>query len=722
MHYYNSSQERKWIIVIQILLTYILHIEIQIPQFDFAHPLYYGFLICRNKLKLWMMCVNLLFIAFYCIIRLFYELEQQVIWTIIHYTSTYAIFVIFNLQLLKEENQKAGSQLVEIYSNTERYRWKESNFQENFQENYARYLCFNQIREGVILFEQGYEKQPTFINQSAKKMFSFTDETQLQQIFQNYVQIDKMEPKRSMQSIKSFGVDRQNSIFHQLSGSLSQHSRPQSVYKPQQKDISFSQLLDKAWNNHNKERHLFYLQQCKQSSQSQYSPIFEVNVYINSQFRRIMTLVCRDLSYKQYIQQLQCHSNYNSKMISFVSHEFRAPLGCMITMLEYVAKDLNNSYIQTSIENSKYLLNLCNDLLDLAQIKANKFQLKIEKFNLKKLCQECFQMFNLQAEKKNLKLILQYSTQCPTMIESDQSRIKQIVINLLGNAFKFTQEGYIIINVEVLQDSVIEITIQDTGIGIQEQDKEILMMAFGKVNSEESKKLNAQGVGLGLLISNKIALLLGNGLKFDSTYHKGSNFSFTINLPEKESFQSDILKQLCNKQTVLKDSEIIENLNEVEESSKEIQIFISQPKKSLVQVVECCTKILIVDDTQFNIDTLQILLSKIGIHQVDYSINGYKAIEKIKQKEKCCKCDSRMYKLIFMDLEMLGINGINASKLIFTYCEENGIQLPIIVACSGHQKEIEFPKCQQIGMKFYLEKPVQIKALQGIIDHYRNSL
>ncbi|CAD8149233.1 unnamed protein product [Paramecium octaurelia] len=705
--------------MIQILLTYTLHIEIQIPQFGFAHSLFYAYLMFKNQDQFWILFPNLLFIGSYSLLRMLNHLDQQIIWTAIHYAAVYIILTIMNYETFK---QQQSPKLIEIFQNSERYKWKEMSQHELFQENYTKNLCFNQIREGVILYEQGYEQQPTFVNRSAKSMFQISDETQIQTAYQNYYKIEKLEAKKSIQSIKSIGIDIQNSI-KQYSGSLSFNSKSQ--YIPQQglKEITLQQVLDKIWIKQNKESYLFYVQQSKHQSQSQQAPILEVSVYVNSQVKKVMTIICRDLSYKKYIKQLQSHYNQKSKMISFVSHEFRAPLGCMITMLEHVAKEQNNLYIQNSIDNSRYLLNLCNDLLDLAQIQANKFQLKMERFNLKMLCQECLQMFNLQAEKKQLKLILQYQSVCPDIIEQDQNRIKQVMINLIGNAFKFTQEGYISLRVDLVEELVIEICISDSGIGVQEQDKEMLMKAFGKINSEESKKLNAQGVGLGLVISNKIAQQLGDGLRFDSIYHKGSSFSFTIHLQELQSQESEKVKSINNnKQSILSDSEMIENLNEDEESSKEIQIIVTQPKKQINSSVECCTKILIVDDTQFNIDALQMLLLRIGVKQIDYSINGYKAIEKVKLKEKCNYCNSNMYGLIFMDLEMLGINGINASKHIFSYCEEKDLKSPIIVACSAYQKEIEFPKCQQVGMKFYLEKPIEMKQLQSIIDYYRSTI
>ncbi|CAD8073131.1 unnamed protein product [Paramecium primaurelia] len=709
--------------MIQILVTYTLHIEIQIPQFSFAHSLFYAYLMFKNQIEFWILSINILFIGLYCILRQYDYLDQQVIWSTIHYAIVYIILTILNYDVFKQQNLQSSPKLIELISTSERYRWKEMSQCELFQDNYTKNMCFNQIREGVILYEQGYEKPPTFINRSAKQMFQISDENQIQIAYSNYCRIERMEPKRSIQSIKSIGIDMQNSQ-KQYSESLSFNSKQQSQYIPQQglKEITLLQMLDKIWQKQNKESYLFYVQQSKHLTQSQQSPILEVSVYLNSQVRKVMTLICRDLSYKKYIKQLQSHYYQKSKMISFVSHEFRAPLGCMITMLEHVAKEQNNLYIQNSIDNSKYLLNLCNDLLDLAQIQANKFQLKKERFNLKMLCQECLQMFNLQAEKKQLKLMLQYDSSCPDIIEQDQNRIKQVLINLIGNAFKFTQEGQILLRVELIDELVIEISISDSGIGVQEQDKEMLMKAFGKINSEESKKLNAQGVGLGLVISNKIAQQLGDGLRFESIYHKGSSFSFTIHLDNIQSYESEIIKSVNKKQSTLRDSEMMENLYEDGESSKEIQIIVTQPKKLMNSTVECCSKVLIVDDTQFNIDTLQMLLIRIGINQIDYSINGYKAIEKVKLKEKCNQCNSNMYQLIFMDLEMLGINGINASKLIFSYCEEKNIKPPIIVACSGYQKDIEFPKCQQVGMKFYLEKPVDIRQLQSIIDYYRSTI
>lgn len=114
--------------------------------------------------------------------------------------------------------------------------------------------------------------------------------------------------------------------------------------------------------------------------------MIEAHAQITVDFKRTMYIIFRDIAYKNYIQKLRQNNLQKSKMISFVSHEFRTPLGCIITMLEHEQSQLSSVHIQSAIDNSKYLLNLCNDLLDLAQIKASKFQLRHENFNLKQAC------------------------------------------------------------------------------------------------------------------------------------------------------------------------------------------------------------------------------------------------------------------------------------------------------------------------------------------------
>lgn len=251
------------------------------------------------------------------------------------------------------------------------------------------------------------------------------------------------------------------------------------------------------------------------------------------------------------IRDLQLQNENKSKTLSFVSHEMRTPLNCIVGMLavleNIIEPSLMDKYVLPAIACGKHLMNLLNDLLDVAQIQAGKFKLVFVEFDLKALLSDVLFMINIQAKPKGLELILEWDNNLSHIMKSDPNRIRQIVINLLGNALKFTQKGYIRVTTEKNQQNnrLIHIKVKDSGLGIKEDAKDKLFKAFGKLDQDqdENECLNSQGVGLGLLISNILARTLGpslktiadyklkkvyRGLNVFSEYGKGAEFEFII--------------------------------------------------------------------------------------------------------------------------------------------------------------------------------------------------
>jgi len=248
------------------------------------------------------------------------------------------------------------------------------------------------------------------------------------------------------------------------------------------------------------------------------------------------------------LRHLSIQNENKTKTLSFVSHEMRTPLNCITGMLAILESMIDpllvDKYVAPAIACGKHLMNLLNDLLDAAQIQAGKFKLVFVEFDLKSLLSDALFMINIQAKPKGLELVLEWDNNLSHYIKSDPNRIKQIVINLLGNALKFTQKGSIRIITEKNQrnNTLIHIKVIDTGLGIKEDSKKKLFTAFGKLDQDENEYLNSQGVGLGLLISNILAknvgpstkilndseIYLNLGLNVKSEFGKGTQFEFII--------------------------------------------------------------------------------------------------------------------------------------------------------------------------------------------------
>ena len=240
-----------------------------------------------------------------------------------------------------------------------------------------------------------------------------------------------------------------------------------------------------------------------------------------------------------------------SKAISFVSHEFRTPLNCIINMLQAmqhtVENEIINNFIVPSLISSKFLLNLVSDLLDIAQLEAEKFKLIFLDFNLSALLEDTLQIISFQAVNRKIHLELKID-ETIMMAKSDPNRIRQIITNLLsilfnllaylvnypysGNALKYSSFGGVItLSAYRCQQNEIELSVKDTGLGIQQDNLSKLFKEFSKINDKQNLALNSQGIGLGLVISNKIAHQLNEidgGIKVESELGKGSTFSFKM--------------------------------------------------------------------------------------------------------------------------------------------------------------------------------------------------
>ncbi|CAD8187060.1 unnamed protein product [Paramecium pentaurelia] len=456
----------------------------------------------------------------------------------------------------------------------------------------------------------------------------------------------------------------------------------------------------------------------------------EITISIGSE--DLLFIIARDVIHRKNIKELLQINQSKSKTLSFVSHEFRSPLNVVINILSRLKEQLNNfDYICQNIsivlENSYYMLNLANDLLDLAQIKADQFTLIQKTFNLTQLGEECLQMFKLQAELKNIKLDVISNVKC-LQIRTDRNRLKQILVNLIANALKFTQKGAISIKF-VQQGLLVNAGVEDTGVGISQNNLTKLFKAFGKIKEGLSENLNEQGVGLGLLISNKLAQQLSydnTGLKVisqDTTQAKhGSYFYLTLKIQQLHH------KCPCVKpQQIYLEDDYSPSLNEIRlnnqrsQIQQQYQIIINSENQSISESIEVkneiqdnkipCKHILIVDDNVFNQQVLEMQIKQFTSSQIDKVFNGTDALDYIQQKK--CSEFCQGYAAIFMDMEMPGLNGIQTSTQIL----KTNLQMKIFIT-SGYDEIKMKEQGNKIGIKEFLVKPISKQIIQRVIKQY----
>lgn len=240
---------------------------------------------------------------------------------------------------------------------------------------------------------------------------------------------------------------------------------------------------------------------------------------------------------KKAKEEALCASRAKSEFLAKITHEIRNPLNAINGFIECLKftdiTDEQREYLNYIEEASKLLLEMVNDILDFSKIEVNKLELKYEIIDLKKFLDEVIHLVKVSAEKKSLKFITTIKENLPLFIEVDSLRLKQVLINLLSNAVKFTEKGKVEFSLTFKESyqknyGFFTFSINDTGIGIKEEDEEKLFKAFNQIDNTLTRKFS--GTGLGLVISSAIVEKMGGNIEFESKYGEGSTFYFTLKL------------------------------------------------------------------------------------------------------------------------------------------------------------------------------------------------
>ncbi len=367
-------------------------------------------------------------------------------------------------------------------------------------------------------------------------------------------------------------------------------------------------------------------------------------------------------------------SEAKEMFLSVMSHEIRTPLNAVLGMTHLLLDsdpkpsqidDLN--ILKFSSEN---LLNIVNDVLDFTKIETGKLDLEFLPVNLQSLCSGIIDSLQVNAQKQQNNLNLHFDSQIPEVVFADQTRLYQILMNLLGNAIKFTHNGKVDLIVqkrsETADQTAIYFEITDTGIGIPADKKEYIFETFTQARADISRKYG--GTGLGLAITKKLLKLYNAEIDVQSTEGKGTTFSFVI-----------FLGKTCK--------------NAKQEKADEV-IFKGK-------------KVLVVDDNEINILIAKRILTKWGM-EIDSAINGPRAIEAI---------TTNIYDLVLMDINMPGINGFETTVIIREMEGEYYKNLPI-VALTASTLLTDENKFKQSGMNGHIMKPFKPSEIKKALVNY----
>ncbi|MBB3033606.1 CHASE domain-containing protein [Alteriqipengyuania lutimaris] len=384
------------------------------------------------------------------------------------------------------------------------------------------------------------------------------------------------------------------------------------------------------------------------------------------------------------IEEARAADRAKSSFLANMSHEIRTPMNGVLGFTELALAEEKvpeqKRRLQMIADSGNAMLRLLNDLLDFAKIEAKQMAIVSEPTDLRHTLGSCQRLMEPVARERGIGLILEIDPKVPARIKIDKMRLRQIVLNLLGNALKFTEEGEVQISASISrrkadEADMIFITVRDTGIGIAEDRLESIFGKFTQADDTTARRYG--GTGLGLPISAELAELMGGELRAESEFGKGS--VFILSLPFRES-DEDVVSEP-----------------------------VAAPLETCSHTVRL--KILIAEDNPVNQELTMAMVEKSG-HDCSLARDGHEAVEAVVRANR----EGQPFDMVLMDMQMPNMDGLEASRAI----RDAGIEkeaLPIIaVTANAYSDDIQ--RCMDAGMQGHLAKPLRMGALCAAIGQW----
>ena len=365
-----------------------------------------------------------------------------------------------------------------------------------------------------------------------------------------------------------------------------------------------------------------------------------------------------------------------------MSHELRTPMTGILGMLQLTLEEdlapVPRDYLKTTLKSAQSLLQILNDILDMSKIEVGKLTIEEKPFSLKACLAEAVDIISSEVRRKGLGFAVSMATEIPKTVVGDPARLRQIILNLIGNAVKFTKEGKVEVHAFAGRMSSngkreFTIAVTDTGIGIPDDKRDLLFQVFSQVDASHSRSYG--GTGLGLAICRELVELMGGTISFESKAGAGSTFSFTIPLGEAET---EFVAPATAKAP--------------------------EPEKIPVPQGERIPHLLLAEDDSTIRQVLGVMLTKSN-YRLDVAEDGQKAVEMWETGE---------YDLVLMDVQMPRLDGFEATRAIR---EKEGMRggHTTIIAMTAHASKEDEEKCLAAGMDAFISKPIDFaRTLQMI--------
>jgi len=453
-----------------------------------------------------------------------------------------------------------------------------------------------------------------------------------------------------------------------------------------------------------KENRLIMLEKCINGVKGT-SPFFEIIASpLHDNLGKVIGIVgvAYDVTHRKRMEEAaQAASRAKSNFLANMSHEMRTPLTAVLGLTELTLEtiqldDETHSNLVKVYRSGETILNLVNDILDISKIEADRMELNPIKYDVPSLLNDTITQSILYIDEKPIELVLDINEDLPNYLYGDELRIKQILNNLLSNAFKFTKEGKVELGVRYeREDETIWLTawVKDTGIGIRPEDMSKLFTLYGKMEDDISKNKSnrrTEGTGLGLSIAKKVAEMMGGSINVESEYGKGSTFTIKI----KQKYVSDDRINI----------DVVKSLKNFNYTKQKFD------GAKMTRINLMYAHVLIVDDNSTNLDVAKGLMSLYGM-KIDCVTGGQQGIDAIKDEKV-------KYDAIFMDHMMPDINGVEATRIIREEINTDYARnIPIIALTANAilgNEEMFLSK----GFQAFIAKPIDLTRLDVVLRQW----